>query len=144
MSGPLIVCPSCSLHVRAPESACPHCGSKIYSGGKVLGRTAGAVLMGLALAGCPADDEPDDDMASSGTPTTAGSSTSEGSTSDPTDVTTSALYGGPATGEITTSSSDGSSSSGGDTDGSSSGTAGDTGSTSLSPDYGVPTTTTGE
>ena len=135
--GPLIACPACSNHVLAREVACPHCGATMRSAGMV-GRTASAVLMGLALAGCPADDDDNDTMAStgsSGSPTTdpSESTSSEGSSTDPTAMTTGPLYGGPATGELTSSTSD-SSSTGGETEGTSSG------STSLSPDYGVPTT----
>ena len=45
------------------DSHCPQCGSEVRDvRGLALGRTAGAVLMGLALAGCPADDDSADTM----------------------------------------------------------------------------------
>jgi hypothetical protein len=50
----LVACPSCSAHVHWGTNACPHCGQAIPAG--AVGRTAGAVLMGLTLAGCPGDD----------------------------------------------------------------------------------------
>ncbi|MGH1343940.1 MAG: hypothetical protein ACRBN8_20445 [Nannocystales bacterium] len=109
-----------------------------------MARTAAAVLMGLALAGCPANED-DEDTGDS--------------------IATSALYGGPTTdtategGSGTTSGTDSATSSSGssgsssttaaDTSGTSSSTGGETdtdgstgsgSSTGISPDYGVPTT----
>ncbi|MGH1343943.1 MAG: hypothetical protein ACRBN8_20460 [Nannocystales bacterium] len=87
MAGPLIVCAACSSHVLTSDKACPHCGAAVHDGkGQVLGRTAAAVLMGLALAGCPADDDSGDSMgggdSSSSASTDPGSSgPSEGSSS---------------------------------------------------------------
>lgn len=54
-----VACPSCSCHVRAGERVCPHCDGPIVVDSKGnAARTAGAVLLGLALgavatgAGC--------------------------------------------------------------------------------------------
>lgn len=67
MAGPLVVCAACSSHVLTSDKACPHCGASVHDGkGKVLGRTTSAVLLGLALAGCPADDDTSDTMGGSG------------------------------------------------------------------------------
>ena len=116
-------------------------------------RTAGAVLMGLSLAGCPADDDSDDTGASSATMTAGSSSTDPttmGNTSDPSgttmdiDPTTGPgpepAYGVGATTGFTGTSTGGSSSGGGTESGGSSST-GDIGSTSIGgPEYGVPET----
>lgn len=47
----LLACPSCSCHFERIETACPHCGAAIErsSNGSVA-RTAGAVVLGLAIA----------------------------------------------------------------------------------------------
>lgn len=141
----LVACPSCSVHFKVSDSACPHCGAVLRTESGGLGRTAGAMLMGLTLASCTGDDksttigEPE-----YGAPATESVGTTmdtdggtDGMTSTTNDVTSSgeAEYGVADTG-FTTSST-----------GSSSGTATDTdtdtdtdGSTSLEPDYGVPTT----
>lgn len=161
MVGKLVACPSCSTHVLSGETHCPQCGAEVRDvRGLALGRTAGAVLMGLALAGCPSDDDSADTMggtsnASSGSTSNgggssgvSGSSGSDSQTSDPStsdvtggtsmdesgDATTfasSAAYGVPTTG-FDTSSTGGET---GDTDTDTDGT-----STGFSPDYGVPTT----
>lgn len=133
MAGPLVVCPACSTHVLVRESSCPHCGAKVRSGGRLLGRTAGACLMGLSLAGCPAGDDTSETMAGSGSSSTdgsTGSTTNNGSTTD--DGTTSfdvssgpvgEAYGAPDTETFGTDPTD-STSTGGDTD--TEGTGGDT------------------
>ncbi|MGH1348598.1 MAG: hypothetical protein ACRBN8_44050 [Nannocystales bacterium] len=152
--GKLVACPSCSTYVRADESACPHCESRVRNELGTVVRTAGAMLMGLSLTACPADDDSDDTGASSAT-MTAGSS----GTTDPTDSTDPTMsstgsdmsgtvssgpgpepaYGVGTTDFPSTSSSGGSSSSGGGTDGTS---TGEGSSTSIGgPEYGVPETT---
>jgi hypothetical protein len=47
----LLACPSCACHVERIETECPHCGATIErsSTGSVA-RTAGAVVLGLAVA----------------------------------------------------------------------------------------------
>ncbi len=119
----------------------------------MLGRTAGAVLMGLSLAGCPAGDDTSETIGN-GSSSTAGS-TSMGSTAGSTtdDSTTTfdvssgpvgEAYGAPDTETFGTDPTD-TSSTGGDTDtdtdteGSTGGSSGGS-STGLGPDYGVPTT----
>lgn len=52
----LTPCPSCESHIIVGERECPHCGISL---GTTVAR-ASAVLMGLALAGCPGfNPEPD-------------------------------------------------------------------------------------
>ena len=63
--GSLIVCSSCGQHVRADEHVCPHCTSGIRTTSGTVAKTASAMLLGLAIAGCPSSD--DDDNASSDT-----------------------------------------------------------------------------
>lgn len=157
MAGPLLVCPACSTHVLVRDSSCPHCGATVRNGAKVLGRTAGAVLMGLSLAACPAGDDTSETMGNGGSTST--SSGTPGSTTDDESTTTfdvssgpvGEAYGAPDTETFGTDPTDSSTSTGGDTDGST-GTGGDTdtdsdtdgttgeSSTGISPDYGVPTT----
>lgn len=127
-------CWSCAVHVKASEASCPYCGEDPRgSGGRRLGSAAASVLMGLALAGCPAED---DDMDSVGTSPLYGSPTSESISSSSGDdaSTTGGGEGSSSTGMTETTLTVGTSSSTGDTDASSSG------STSISPDYGVPST----
>lgn len=148
MAGKLVVCSSCAVHVNASEEHCPHCGEGIYGGGsRVLGRTAGAVLMGLTLAGCPANDDTGDSMATSaayGVPTTD-TWTGSGSTSGGDSSTTTGGEDSTSTGDTDTTGSSGStgsdSGSGTDTGTDTDGTTGTgTGSTGISPDYGSPAT----
>ena len=147
--GKLVACPSCSTYIRADEPACPQCGSRVRNELGTVVRTAGAMLMGLSLTACPADDDTDDTGASSATMTTG----SSGST-DPTVTSTGSDMSGttldpstgpgaePAYGVGTTDfpgTSSGGSSTGGDTDGTS---TGEGSSTSIGgPEYGVPETT---
>ncbi len=161
MAGPLVVCPACSTHVLVRDSECPHCGTSLRSEkGTVFARTATAMLMGLALAGCPADDDDTQDTmggsgsSSSTTDPSAGSvgsmSSSGTSATDPTDPSATTIdddstsstfgevqsaYGSPDTetfGSTDITDSD-STSSGGDTDTDTEGS----GSTTLSPLYGA-------
>lgn len=155
MSGPMIACPSCAEYVLVRDAACPHCGATVRSGGQVLGRTAGAVLMGLSLAGCPAGDDTTEttvgnggsSSSSSSMGSTMGSTTDEGTTSfDVSSGPVGEAYGVPDTESFGSDPTD-SSSTGGDTegdtdtdtDGTTGGSSGSS-STGLGPDYGVPTT----
>ncbi len=89
----LIVCPACSVHVKHDEPICPHCGHTIDPDAD-FGRAAGAVLLGLTLVGCPAEDKHEAEVSglaygsaeigevtgdddTSGTTGTSGSSTTE-------------------------------------------------------------------
>lgn len=140
--GKLVACPSCSAYVRANESTCPLCDARLRNERGVVIRTAGAVLMGLSLTACPADDDTNDTEV--GSSATASGSTSDAgttsSTGDPDPSSSSfggAEYGVAETGDFTTSTGGVGTSTGG----SSSGSDTDTGSTSLGdPDYGVPET----
>jgi hypothetical protein len=121
----LLSCPACAEHVKAHETACPHCGAEI--GGSRLASTAAAVLMGLALSACPGKGN-DSDTATSTMSTGTGDSTTGNSTGGSESSTTDAVtssgttqlpepeYGVPVT------------------------------ETTAEPDYGVPSTTgtTGE
>lgn len=84
MAGPLVVCVACSSHVLTSDKACPHCGASVHDGkGQVLGRTATAVLMGLALAGCPADDDSGDSMGGGGSSSSSSTVTTDAASSGP-------------------------------------------------------------
>ncbi|MEX1361724.1 MAG: hypothetical protein AB1Z98_01255 [Nannocystaceae bacterium] len=128
----LIPCPACHSHVIVGERECPHCGVALASrSGNTAGR-ASAVLMGLALTGCPESvavyGVPDTELPPAGTETNAETDTD-------TDAETEAQTGS-GSGTADTGTASGSSDSG--TAGS--GTAG----TSVGePDYGVPETTSG-
>lgn len=145
----------------AREAECPHCGAALRNGkGHVLGRTAGAVLMGLSLAGCPASDDTSETQGGDGTSSTGMTSTNPTnptnatSTTNPTEdteaVVTAAAYGNPETDSFSTTdvTDSDTTSSGGDTDtdtdtdtATGSGSDSSSGSsTGISPDYGVPTT----
>lgn len=78
-----VACPSCSCHVRAGERACPHCDAPIVVDSKGnAARTAGAMLLGLALgagaagAGCANEIVIVDDGSGGATSTTTKSSSS--------------------------------------------------------------------
>ncbi|HWB76326.1 MAG TPA: hypothetical protein VG755_15255 [Nannocystaceae bacterium] len=153
----LISCTSCGQHFRADDSACPHCGEAVRVA-FAPSAMAQLVLLGLALTGCPSDDDTTDtanDGTSSATLTTT-ATTSEGTSStgietsatmsEVTSIGEDSAYGTPDTGITQTdTSSDGTSSSGDPDSSSSSGTdtGTDSGSSSSSdsagePDYGVP------
>lgn len=160
MSLRLVACPSCSNYVKASEPHCIVCGKKLRSDAGVVGRTAGAVLMGLSLSACPADDTSSETMAgtesvgSTGTGSASMSASASATSTDPSTGTTEATdpsgsdsttfagesaYGVPGTG--TTIETETSADTDTDTDTETSGTtAAETGSTSVSPDYGVPDT----
>jgi hypothetical protein len=72
----LTPCPTCHSHVLADSTGCPHCGATLRSNKSLVP----AVLVGLALAGCPAEPEygvpdtgPDDETGTA----TAGTETGE-------------------------------------------------------------------
>jgi hypothetical protein len=50
----LTPCPSCQQHVLTDERACPHCGAALRSSNARVP----ALLLGLALTGCPDNVEP--------------------------------------------------------------------------------------
>lgn len=110
----LIACPACAEHIKSSEPQCPHCGAENRSVEGRAARAATAVLMGLALSGCP-DKEP-------GPTTNSGSSTDSEASS----------------GSDTGSDTGGSESSGSGTDSDS------MPMTTAEPEYGVPVTTSGE
>lgn len=151
----LIACSSCSAYIRRGESTCPHCGAEHRTEGGALARTAGAVLMGLALAGCPAEDDDVNDSAGSATSdgsATTDSDTNDGSTTavDPTAVSSGSAYGVPTTesdsdstsdsGPVETTDDASSSGSTGGSSGSGSGTDGDTDTDGTSTGGGSTTT----
>ena len=137
MAGVFVACSSCAVHVKANEVHCPYCGTAVPAEvGRTLGRATGAVLMGLTLASCQI--EPDYGVPFTATTGAETDSATDGETSS---TTTGDEAGTTTGGEGSTSSggtSGSSTSSGGESD--TDGTTGSTGSTSISPDYGVPTT----
>ena len=48
----LVACSACSCHVEAAACVCPHCGERLRRCGTSHLRAAGALIMGLAAAGC--------------------------------------------------------------------------------------------
>ena len=55
---PLVVCPTCNVHVNATELRCPSCTGGLPADKRELGRTATAVLMGLSLTACTGATQP--------------------------------------------------------------------------------------
>lgn len=106
-------CPSCQSHVFAHERTCPHCGAAMPR--SVGGVAKAAVLVGLALTGCPNNVEP-----VYGVPESDSESSTGGT--DEVDNTGEAEYGVPDTGDFTTSDSS------------------STSDTTGEPEYGVPDT----
>lgn len=49
----LTPCPSCEAHVFVDERVCPHCGASL----RTPNARVPAVLIGLALTGCPLEPE---------------------------------------------------------------------------------------
>ena len=134
----LIACSHCSQHVLSSETACPHCGAVVRDGAGRVGRTAGALLMGLALAGCGDKSSDDDDtMTSVGEPEYGvGATESYGSEADYGVAETTGLPpGGESSSTTGGEEESGDSSSSGDTGDSSSG------GTTGAPMYGLPETT---
>ncbi len=156
----LLACPSCSVHVRGTERTCPQCNSRLRNDRGAVVRTTGAVLMGLALTACPAEDDGDDSIgsASAAMDGTSGGEASLSTTNEPDPSTNGGGepdYGGPATagwgsttddpGSESSTGDAGSSTGNGSTGGSSTGdaTSGSSGGSSTGigePEYGVPTT----
>jgi hypothetical protein len=157
MTRRLIVCTSCSAHVKTVDAACPHCGAAIRDASGRVGATACALLLGLSVAGC-ADDGPMNETAAmsasegTGSGSTSGtvsgsasgsqsSSQSEGSsegseTIDPTFFTTGQAYGVPTSGWTDTGTSGGETETDTDTDtdtGTESGTGTGTGTATADP-----------
>lgn len=125
----LIPCPSCHAHVVLDERRCPHCSTELRT--TLAPRAAGTLLLGLMLAGCPADDSTDDGASSQTTNATTNATSGTGTVSTTSDVSISGSggveYGTPDTGIEDD------------------GTSGTTGGTATvgEPEYGVPETTTG-
>lgn len=119
MASMLSTCSGCGVLVKADDDACPHCGVRRRSVSAPL--TGGVILLGLMLAGCPADDSTE----------TMGGSATASTTNAGTETGGSTMSGGASmtsTSGMTMSS-----------------TTDDPGTTSAQPPYGVPdTTTTGE
>lgn len=108
----LVACHACAQHIKSSEAVCPHCGAEHRVDGRV-GKAATAMLMGLALSGCP-DKDPEPT-----TGTESGSGTSSGSGTE----ATMGMETGSETGTTTT------------------GMTGDASTTAMpEPEYGVPTT----
>lgn len=118
----LIPCPSCQSHVFAGDRTCPHCSATLQ---RSSGSKSAAVLVGLALTGCPTV-EPVYGVPESGTDTAGSEETSDtetgtdGGTDTDTDIddtdtdtTGEPEYGVPDTGMDTTST-DGTDTSGGE------------------------------
>lgn len=132
----LFACPACHEHVHTDDAACPHCGAELRGEGWVA-RAASAVLISLALSGCPDKDgtttstsvEPEYGVATSGMSTgSTGGSTggSSGSTGTP-GTTFEPEYGVPTSTSVGTTTM--------------STTTSTTTTTGPEPDYGVPQTT---
>ena len=71
-------CPSCRSHVLSVDERCPHCGASLRTS---FAPRASAILLGLALAGCPGDDSTGDEGAdgpSTSAPGTTTQAASEG------------------------------------------------------------------
>jgi hypothetical protein len=156
MPAPLIPCPACKVHIRFDDSGCPHCGERIRTCRAGV-KAAGAILLGLAMAGCPGDDTTSDSesMGSNSSQTMGGttmdSTSSPGSLTtaddDPSSVGPESAYGvGDTTSLPTDSEGDStttttSTGSGSDTDtdtDTGTGTTAGSSTTGLEPDYGVP------
>jgi len=120
----LTPCPACHAHVMSDERSCPHCDASL----RPTASKGAVVLMGLALAGCPSNGEPE-----YGVPDTDSESDSASSSGTATGTSTTAE---PEYGVADTGTSEA-----GEPDygvpGTDTGTAGE-------PDYGVPTTETGD
>lgn len=114
----LIPCSACQSHVFANDRTCPHCGASLRSG---VGSKSAAVLVGLALTGCPTV-EPVYGVPESGSDETVDTDTGTGS-----DTVGEPEYGVPDTGVDTSTDTS--------TDESGSDTVGE-------PEYGVPDTGT--
>jgi hypothetical protein len=109
----LVACGSCSLLVRPADPRCPHCGAVRDT---VTATVPSLVLLGLALAGCPADDYREDlpqdttettapTSSMSASSTTVDTTDSSGtSTTESTSFSDEAAYGLPETDSFTETS----------------------------------------
>lgn len=53
----LIPCPTCAVHCKLSEDACPHCGSTLRDTDGKIAATAAAALLGLSLVAGACGDE---------------------------------------------------------------------------------------
>lgn len=95
----LTPCSSCQAHVLVDERVCPHCGASL----RTVSARVPAVLVGLALTGCPAiEPEPVYGTPDSGTPNEEDSETDTGTDGSETDTETTTVgepeYGVPDSG----------------------------------------------
>lgn len=145
----LVVCPVCALDIHAHEQQCPHCGTAQRS---VAAPRASVVLLGLALAACPGDDDGDDTAGSATTTATSSASApTTGATGD-TATTDDSLTGSggveygsadtfaETTDTATASTTDATTGTDGSTGTGTDGTTGGS-ETAGEPEYGVPETT---
>ncbi len=49
----MTACSHCNCYCRPSDTTCPHCGAALSRGAGRPQRAAAAVLLGLALSGCP-------------------------------------------------------------------------------------------
>ncbi|WAS92631.1 hypothetical protein [Nannocystis punicea] len=160
----LYACPACREHIKSDTSTCPHCGAELHREGR-LGRAASAVMVSLALSGCPAkgDDTMGGSDSSTGQNTTGtatgnttddtSGATTDGNSGGMTDSPTSAEpeYGVPATDTLATTTTTnttlepdyGVPGTTGETEGTTAGTTTEDTATVGEPEYGVPQTNTG-
>lgn len=101
----LIPCPSCHSHVLVSERVCPHCNASQRS---TASPALPAVLLGLALTGCPTNDEPaygvpttgEEEMATdTASETDTDMGTGDASTDETTEDTAESEYGVASTGD---------------------------------------------
>lgn len=93
----LIACPACAEHIKSNESICPHCGGQVRGAdGRVL-RGASAVLMGLALSGCPNKEPEPTTTGDSGTSSSGGDTDTDTDTDSGTTMIAEPEYGVPVT-----------------------------------------------
>jgi len=146
----LVLCPSCAEFVARTERICPQCNVVLSTDRSTVANAAGAVLLGLSLGGCPADD--DDDMTNTSVEPEYGVPATESDTVSTTNGMT--MTSTSATGTMSTTASETStvgepeygvpeteSFTGGDTEvstGETTGTSTGDEQTSIEPDYGVP------
>ena len=145
----LVLCPSCSQFVARTERICPQCDAVLVADRNTVMNIAGAVMLGMTLAGCPADDydettntsvEPDygvpatesDTVSTTNGMTSTSASGTNAMTASETSTVGEPEYGVPESESFTSGDTDVST---GETGSSTSGDE----ATSIEPDYGVPT-----
>lgn len=57
MAPMFVTCPECACAAKVSESACPHCGVLLRRADGSIGRTAAAVLLGLASVAVACGDD---------------------------------------------------------------------------------------